>query len=100
MTLEIVFDTQLVELNAELSPGEGFTAEFQDGQSLEADFGATTKIDAENVDPYIGEYEVTPMLKKQTLDTAQKLMSADLQVNEIPIYAVSNNAGGTTVTIG
>lgn len=100
MILEVTFDAPLIELEASFSSDGDFTAEFQGSQSLEADFGAVTKIDAENVDPYTGDYEVTPALERQTLDTAQKLMSADLQIEKIPIYAVSNNAGGTTVTIG
>lgn len=100
MVLEVVFEAPLVELDATFTVSDSFSSEFQEGESLDVEFGSTTKIDSENIDPYVGEYEVTPMLEEQTLDTAQKLMSADLQIKQIPIYAVSNNAGGTTVTIG
>ena len=51
--------------------------------------------------PYEGEYEVTPSAtEKQTLNTAQRLMSKDVVVHKIPYYETSNNSGGNTVFIG
>lgn len=49
---------------------------------------------------YDGPYAVTPSLNEQMLETAQKMMSDNVTVKEIPIYVVSNNSGGTTVIIG
>ena len=49
---------------------------------------------------YEGEYEVTPAVEKQTLQTAKKIMKEDITVKEIPYAEVSNPAGGTTVIIG
>lgn len=50
--------------------------------------------------PYEGEYEVTPMLDKdQTLPTANKTMRKDVTVHEVPVFMVSNESGGYTVTI-
>lgn len=50
--------------------------------------------------PYEGEYEITPMLKdEQTLSTANKTMRKDVIVHKVPIYRVSNESGGFTVTI-
>lgn len=49
---------------------------------------------------YEGTYEVTPTVDAQTLPTAQKVMEEDVVVHKIPYYEVSNNTGGTTVTIG
>lgn len=50
--------------------------------------------------PYEGEYEVTPSFEAQTLPTADRLLTKDVIVEEIPYAEVSNNSGGTTVTIG
>lgn len=49
---------------------------------------------------YEGEYEVTPSTEEQILKTAKKSLNEDIKVKNIPYFEVSNNAGGTTVTIG
>ena len=49
---------------------------------------------------YDGEYEVTPRLYEQYLDTDSKYMEKDVTVYEIPITRTSNIAGGQTVVIG
>lgn len=49
---------------------------------------------------YIGEYDVTPKIKSQVLETRDKLMSDDVTVRAIPFYEVSNPQGGTTFIIG
>lgn len=50
---------------------------------------------------YDGEYVVTPSTEDAvTLQTAQKLMDADVHVQKIPFYDVSNDQGGSTVYIG
>lgn len=46
-----------------------------------------------------GEYEVTPRIIAQTLDTKDKLMTDNVTVTEIPTYEV-NNESGTTFYIG
>lgn len=49
---------------------------------------------------YNGEYSVTPSATSEvTLQTAQKLMDADVHVQKIPYFDVSNNSGGQTVYI-
>ena len=53
-----------------------------------------------NVPVYKGEYTVIPSAVDQTLDTAGMLMEQDTLIEEIPYSVVSNNAGGSTVTIG
>ena len=50
--------------------------------------------------PYEGEYEVTPRLYEQGLETRNKLMLNDVTVHEIPITMTSNPQGGKTVLIG
>lgn len=49
---------------------------------------------------YTGEYSITPSATSEvTLQTAQKLMDADVRIQKIPYYNVSNNAGGETAYI-
>ena len=50
---------------------------------------------------YTGEYEVTPKMNEETvLDTAHKVLSDNVTVREIPIFEVTNDAGGNTLIIG
>ena len=49
---------------------------------------------------YDGDYDVTPRLYIQSLDTNGKLMRDDVTVYEIPITRTSNPEGGQTVLIG
>lgn len=52
-------------------------------------------------DTYEGAYEVTPeAYNEQTLETANKLLTADVNVKEIPYYETTNPGGGYTVIIG
>ena len=53
-----------------------------------------------NVEEYKGDYEVTPAITAQVLETARKAMRDDVKIKEIPYAEVSNPAGGTTVIIG
>ena len=54
----------------------------------------------ENLPSYTGDYEVTPAVSSQTLDTSQKYMESDLVIKEIPYSETSNVSGGNTVYIG
>lgn len=49
---------------------------------------------------YEGSYVVTPRTSEQTLPTQNTVLIDDVTVHKIPYSEVSNNAGGTTVTIG
>jgi hypothetical protein len=66
--------------------------------TLSADFGTVTERDTAH-DYYNGAYTVTPKTTAQTLETADKVMRADVDVKAIPTYEVSNDKG-TTVYIG
>ena len=48
---------------------------------------------------YEGSYDVTPTTEAQTLETANKLLTANIKVKSIPYFEVSNQ-NGTTVYIG
>ena len=49
---------------------------------------------------YEGDYNITPKIDAQTLETKDKSMTADLEVEKIPYQEVSNPSGGLTATIG
>lgn len=49
---------------------------------------------------YTGDYEVTPKIVAQSLPTADKHLSKDVVIKEIPYYEVSNQANGKTIIIG
>ena len=58
---------------------------------------------AENTEPidereqYTGSYEVTPKAHtSQTLETANKIMTDDVTISEVPFHNVSNSSGGLT----
>ena len=50
--------------------------------------------------PYEGEYEVTPRLTEQTLETNGTVMADDVTVHQIPVVYTSNPYNGKTVVIG
>jgi hypothetical protein len=90
-----------------------FNAVFrQTNQRLDVHFGSTDqRLDAtfenfqqitvlEDAEVYDGDYEVTPQVTPQVLQTRLKLMREDLRVQAIPYYDVGNTAGGSTVYIG
>ena len=52
-----------------------------------------------NHDYYTGDYDVTPRVESQTLGTADKIMTRDVVINDIPFSETVNPAGGTTVII-
>ena len=54
----------------------------------------------EEVELYEGEYIVTPTVSNQTMATKNKLMINDVTIEAIPYAEVTNNSGGTTVSIG
>ncbi len=78
-----------------------FEAKFlEEDENFSGDFGTLQKISPDEIPPYKGPYEVLPALESQVMETASKRMVQDATILPIPIYRVSNNSGGTTVTIG
>ena len=53
-----------------------------------------------HIPTYAGPYSVTPTFSDQTLNTNNKLMSSDVEVEAIFVSRVPNLAGGNTVYIG
>lgn len=52
-----------------------------------------------NASPYTGEYEVTPKVDSQQLETKQKYMTDNVKIHAIPFFEVGNTSGGNTVFI-
>ena len=80
-----------------------FKVEFiENAQILDVFFGEIQKVGgiAEDVPLYDGAYDVTPAVDAQTLPTAQKFLTSNIDVAAIPYAEVSNNSGGKTVIIG
>lgn len=78
--------------------GLPYVTEDDDGKVLMVKGGVW---EAGELPKYDGEYEVTPSATGEvTLNTAQKHVDSNIIVKKIPYYEVSNNSGGTTVTIG
>ena len=71
------------------------------GKITNADFlkGALSIPLASEVPTYGGEYEITPKVNAQTIETRSKTMKDDLTVLAIPYYETSNPTG-KTVYIG
>ena len=44
---------------------------------------------------YTGEYEITPAIDAQTLNTKNKTLRDDIEIKEIPYYETSNEYGDT-----
>ena len=71
---------------------------FHEDSAFPVEFGEVQYITV--ADWYEGEYEVTPQLTAQTLETKEKLMRDDVTVHEIPVTRTTNPHGGETVVIG
>ena len=52
-----------------------------------------------SAEEYIGPYDVTPQVASQTLNTAGKIMSSNVEVHGVPYFETSNTSGGSTVYI-
>lgn len=49
---------------------------------------------------YMGDYEVTPKISEQMLETYDRHMNENVTIKPIPYYEVSNEYSGKTVIIG
>lgn len=67
---------------------------------FDLDFDSITFIHDDASPLYEGDYEVTPRVFAQTLETSGKRMNDNVQIEPIPYYTVSNEQNGLTVIIG
>lgn len=57
--------------------------------------------DGSSLEPYTGDYTVTPMVEvEQTLETNGLRMTDDITVLKIPYFETTNLSGGYTAIIG
>ena len=66
----------------------------------DAEFGTKITHYHSDYEDYEGEYHVTPDWDPQVLETENKVMRANVEVDGIYINSVQNPAGGNTVYIG
>ena len=73
----------------------------EEKSEIQVGFGTAEVVDVgKKIPPYDGEYDVTPGLVSQVLDTSGKRMSGDITVQEIPFTETGNLGGGYTAIIG
>ena len=65
---------------------------------FKADFGEVVLVKSDDV--YTGDYNVTPRVYQQVLETKDKVMKDNVTVEIIPLAKVVNLSNGYTVTIG
>ena len=72
----------------------GFEAESE----MSGQFDKFTEVSSQEYPYYGGEYEVTPSVDEQVLETKDTIMADDLTIKSVPYYETSN-VNGTTVYI-
>lgn len=76
-----------------------FKVRFEESNhNLTVNFGEVVNIG--HFPAYEGDYEVTPKVVAQTLETANRSMESDVTIHAIPYYEVDNAFQGQTVIIG
>lgn len=53
-----------------------------------------------DVEHYQGEYNITPLVTSQIMQTRDKLMDDDVHIDMIPTRELQNSAGGVTFIVG
>ena len=72
----------------------------ESNMSFDMEFQEVIEITPDRVPAYDGPYSVKPSFEEQVLETAGLLLTADINVKQIPLSRVTNNSGGMTVIIG
>lgn len=67
---------------------------------VELEIGTIIRVGGGEFPDYEGEYEITPKITEQVLETKNKSLLDNITVFQIPYASVSNPSGGNTVTIG
>ena len=66
--------------------------------TFNTDFGEVILVKTDDV--YDGNYDVTPRVYQQVLETKDKLMLDDVTIEIIPLAKTINLSNGYTITIG
>ena len=77
---------------------QSFTTSFQISKSFSTSFDKVITVD--DLPHYDGEYTLVPKVTEQVFETRNKVMNHNILVKAIPLYNVSNTAGGNTIYIG
>ena len=94
-----LLDTKLAINQNMICVGSGF--QNQKDMSIDAEFADFQRVSVfEKAEYYEGDYQITPRVEEQTMKTAQKMMTDDVTIQEIPYYETSHTSGGATVYIG
>ena len=83
-------------ISATLTTAKGIDCQLTADKKMTGVIGKATSVWPE----YAGPYVVTPTFSDQTLETNNKLMTSDVEVEAIYVSVVQNPAGGNTVYIG
>ena len=95
--------TLIVEASLEgtLTPLASLVGEISDTPEAESLEGSLTVYTPITDSVFKGPYEVIPKVdEEQELPTADKMLSENILVKEIPFYKTSNEIGGYTIYIG
>lgn len=87
-----------------IEKGKTLTGKLRTEYSLSAQLHVSANLRGEltkntNYTNYNGDYEITPKVEAQIMPTKNKLMINDVEIKGVPIFSISNNAGGNTVYI-
>ena len=79
-----------------------FVVKFENlNKPIKVDFESASKIViVDTTEHYKGNYEVTPKITPQVMQTRNLIMDNDVLINKIPYFETGNNSGGNTVYIG
>lgn len=92
LRVKLLFDPPLGSAVIEAMNRQISELEWRIEIETDSEGGNTTEYDT-----YTGEYQVTPKaFDSQTLDTANKVLNADIIVSEVPYYETANETGGVT----
>ena len=83
-------------LNGSLSPDASVTGTLSSGTTISADLTIPSAID---VDPYQGEYRITPNGQTQTLNTSGKYLQNNVVVEPIPSNYGLITYNGSIITV-
>lgn len=90
-----------MHLKVRFHPPDEFKVRFEPSeQNIPIKFKQFQQITVKpDVELYEGEYNITPDVEAQIIPTANKFLSEDVTVKQIPFFNVGNTAGGSTVYI-
>ena len=96
----MIADYRTVVLDGDLSLELALDGDISFDLAQDGESGVVTEVVKSDYPFYTGDTVVDPDFVGRTLETAQKVVVTDIQVNPIQVESVSNPDGGRTVYIG